>query len=98
MALKIIWTPQANSGLAKVITYLEKNWTKKEILNLENNINELIERISKYPKICPATLKYKNVRKGLVDKNNYIVYRIKPESKSIEIINFRGTRQIPLNE
>jgi len=31
MALKIIWTPQANSGLAKVITYLEKNWTKKEI-------------------------------------------------------------------
>ena len=27
MALKIIWTPQANSGLTKVITYLEKNWT-----------------------------------------------------------------------
>ena len=98
MALKIIWTPQANSGLKKVINYLEKNWTKKEILNLENKINELIERISKYPKICPATLKYNNVRKGLVDKNNYIIYRIKLESKSIEIINFRGTRQKPLNE
>ncbi len=98
MALKIIWTPQANSGLKKIISYLEKNWTKKEILNLENNINKLIERISKYPKICPATAKYKNVRKGLVDKNNYIIYRIKPKKKTIEIVNFRGTRQKPLNE
>ena len=98
MALKIIWTPQANSGLMKVITYLEENWTKKEILNLEKNINELIERISKYPKICPATTKYKNVRKGIIDKNNYIVYRIKPKSKTIEIINFRGTKQKPLND
>jgi len=79
MALKIFWTPQAQSGLMKVITYLEENWSYKEILNLENNINELIERISKYPKICPATLKYENVRKGLVDKNNYIIYRIKPK-------------------
>ncbi|MCF6351092.1 MAG: hypothetical protein L3J23_08725 [Flavobacteriaceae bacterium] len=66
MALKIIWTPQANSSLTKAINYLENNWTKKEILNLENNINELIERISKYPKICPTTLKHKNLLKGLV--------------------------------
>ncbi len=64
MALKVIWTSQANKGLVKVINYLEINWTKKEILNLEYNINKLIERISKYPEICPATLKYKNVRKG----------------------------------
>jgi len=98
MALKIIWTPQANSGLTKVIDYLEKNWTEKEILNLENNINELIERISKYPKIYPASLKYKNVRKGLVDKNNYIIYRIKPQKKTIEIINFRGIKQKPLHK
>jgi len=98
MALKIVWTPQANEGLIKVINYLEINWTKKEILNLEQNINELIKRISKYPEICPATLKYKNVRKGLVDKNNYIIYRIKARTKTIEIINFRGTRQKTLNE
>jgi len=96
MALKIVWTPQAEKGLDAVIDYLEKEWTVKEILQLKQVLQEFLERISKYPKICPATEKYNNVRKGLVDKNNYIIYRIKPKKTIIEIINFRGTRQEPI--
>lgn len=96
MALKIVWTPQADRGLDKVIEYLEKEWTVMEILNLEQNLQDLLNRISKYPKICPATGKYKNVHKGLVDRNNYIIYRIQPKKKLIEIINFRGTKQEPI--
>lgn len=96
MALEIVWTPQAEKGLDKVLEYLEENWTQKEILNLEGKITELTERISKYPKICPSTGKYPNVRKGLVDRNNYIIYRIRPRKRTIEIINFRGTKQKPL--
>jgi hypothetical protein len=52
--------------------------------------------MSKYQKICPATGKYKNLHKGLVDKNNYIIYRIQPIKELIEIINFRGTKQEPI--
>ena len=96
MALKIVWTPRAEKGLDNVIEYLEQEWSSKEILALEKRILNLIERISKYPKICPSTKKYPNVRKGLVDKNNYIVYRIRPRKRTIEIINFRGTKQKPL--
>ncbi len=96
MALKIVWTPQANKGLEKILLYLEEEWTVKEILNLEQKIQSLLNRISKYPKICPATGKYKNIHKGLVDKNNYIIYRIRPGKGIIEIINFRGTKQKPL--
>lgn len=96
MALKIVWTPQAEDGLNKVIDYLEKEWTIIEILNLEQNINELINRISKYPKICPQTGKFDNVHKGLVGKNNYIIYRIQSKKELIEIINFRGTKQKPI--
>lgn len=73
MALKIVWTPQADKGLDKVIGYLDEEWTVNEILKLEDNLNELLERISKYPKICSPTGKYKNVHKGLIDKNNYII-------------------------
>jgi hypothetical protein len=29
MALKILWTPQAEKGLNKVIGYLEEEWTSK---------------------------------------------------------------------
>ena len=93
MALKIVWTPQAERGLERVINYLEENWTVMEILNLEQNLDNLLNRIKKYPKICPATGKYKNVYKGLVDKNNYIIYRLQPQKECIVIINFRGTKQ-----
>lgn len=96
MALKIVWTPQADRGLNKVIDYLEEEWTVIEILDLKQNIQSLLNRISKYPKICPETGKHKNVHKGLVDKNNYIIYRIQPKKALIEIINFRGTKQEPI--
>lgn len=96
MALEIVWTPQAKRGLDKVIEYLEEEWTIMEILTLEQNLQDLLNRISNYPKICPETRMYKNVHKGLVDKNNYIIYRIQPKKRIIEIINFRGTKQEPL--
>lgn len=96
MALKIVWTPQAERGLDKAIEYLEEEWTINEILNLEQNLQDLLTRISKYPKICPATGQYKNVHKGLVDRNNYIIYRIQPKKEVVEIINFRGTKQEPI--
>ncbi len=96
MALKIVWTPQAEKGLETVIDYLEKEWTIQEILQLEKNINDFLDKISKYPKIFPVSEKYKNLRKGIVDKNNYIIYRVQVSNKRIEIITFRGTRQKPI--
>lgn len=93
MALKIVWTNQAIQGLEKVLDYLEKYWSTSEIISLEKNLIYLLNRISKYPEICPATSHLKDVRKGLIDRNNYIIYRINSRSNSIEIINFRGTKQ-----
>lgn len=46
--------------------------------------------------MCPATGKFKNVHKGLIDKNNYIIYRVKPRKNILEIVNFRGTKQRPI--
>ena len=96
MALKVVWTPQAKQGLENVITYLEEEWTINEILQLEHNLKDFIERISKYPGIYPSTDKYNDVHKGLVDKNNYIIYRMDYRGEIIEIINFRETRQKPI--
>lgn len=95
MALAIKWTPQAEKGLEKVIDYLEKNWTIKEILNLEEKIIQVIRQISQNPGLFPKSEKYKNLNKALIDKNNYLVYRVNNKTKIIEIINFRGTKQKP---
>jgi len=95
MALKIKWTPQADKGLAIVIEYLESEWTFREILQLEENIIQVTNQISLFPDLYPKSETYRNLHKAIVDKNNYLVYRVNYKNSSIEIINFRGTKQKP---
>ena len=93
MALKFIWTSQAVKGFNKVVDYLEAKWTVKEILNLENKIQQVINQISQNPEQFPKSKKNVSLHKAIVDKNNYLVYRVNEESTTVEIINFRGTKQ-----
>ncbi|MFH7016687.1 type II toxin-antitoxin system RelE/ParE family toxin [Flavobacterium sp. FlaQc-47] len=75
--------------------YLEAEWTAKEILNLENKIQQVISQININPGQFPKSIKNKSLFKAIVDKNNYLVYKINDQSNIIEIINFRGTKQKP---
>ena len=95
MALKIKWTPQADKGLAIVIEYLEAEWTFREILQLEENINQVANQISLFPDLYPKSETFKNLHKATIDRNNYLVYRVNYKNSSIEIINFKGTKQKP---
>ena len=52
-------------------------------------------QISLNPELFPNAENYKDLRKALVDKNNYLIYRYNVEKQFIEIINFRGTKQRP---
>lgn len=94
--MEVVWTKRAENGLSKTIDYLEKNWTQKEILRLELNINSFIERIKSQPEIHSKTAKYKQLYKGMVDENNYIVYRIYSRKKQIVIVNFRDAKRKPI--
>ena len=95
MEPKVVWTPQAVVGLEKVLKYLEREWTRKEINKLQMNLNKVIRQIKRYPALFPAPSEYPELRKALIDKNNYLVYRFDNSKNAIIIINFRGTRQSP---
>ncbi|PIF53598.1 type II toxin-antitoxin system RelE/ParE family toxin [Flavobacterium sp. 2] len=97
MALKFLWTKQAVKGFNKVVDYLEAKWTAKEIVNLENKIQQVINQINFNPDQFPQSEKNKSLYRVIVDKNNYLVYSIDKESNIIIIINFRGTKQKPKN-
>jgi DNA-directed RNA polymerase subunit H (RpoH/RPB5) len=64
-------------------------------LNLENKIQQIINQISLNPEQFPKSIKSESLYKAIVDKNNYLVYKINKQSNTIEIINFRGTKQKP---
>ena len=93
MEIETIWTVRAEKGLRKTVEYLKQHCTEKEILRLENHLNQFIERIKLQPNLYPKTAKFKNLHKGMVDENNYIVYKINAKKKQIVIINFRDGKQ-----
>ena len=96
MATKVVWTRQAVIGLEKVIEYLEKEWSSKEIIGLTLRIDRLIKQLQNQPELFKNSFKYKKLRKAVIDKNNYLIYKWLPAEDKIVVINFRGTKQRPI--
>lgn len=71
--MKIIWSATAKRNFRKVLDYLYEEWTEKEVLKFQKNVQSLIENISKNNSICPLS-KISDLRKCLIDKNNSLVY------------------------
>ena len=95
--MKISWTPTARRTYFKVLDYLAENWTKREVVNFINEVENLLNQITNNPEMFQASRKKKNVRKALITKHNTLYYRIKPRKKELELITFWDNRQNPIN-
>lgn len=60
MAFEIVWTDQANDDLDDIITYLENNWTDKEIGNFFDRLETCLIQI----KSAPQRFKYSLRKEG----------------------------------
>lgn len=92
MEKEIIWSPRSKRSFARIVEYLEKDWTEKEIFNLIAKTEKVLELISK------GNVKFRssgraNVHEVLITKHNLLIYRIKPTH--IELLRFYDTRQNP---
>ena len=93
--MKIRWTPRSLKSYLKIITYLSKNWTEKEIDKFVAQSTNTIERIEHNPYMYQATNERKNVRKGFVNKLVTLYYKIRPKKNEIELLVFWQNRQNP---
>lgn len=48
MALKIIWSEEADFNLDSIIKYLQSNWTEKELKNFSVKLDEQISLIAHF--------------------------------------------------
>lgn len=88
----ISWTDHALSELADTYEYLELNFTEKELKKLSLEIDQVLNLISKNPKLFPFSESLK-VRKVVIKKFNTMYYRV--NKNQIEIISFFSNRQNP---
>ena len=98
MALTIVWTKRAEHGYDRIIKYLEKNWTEREIRNFLKETEQFFELLAQYPEILHRTSYHKNVYRGPINKHTMLTYRVKPRKNEIELINIRSSRKKPLKK
>jgi plasmid stabilization system protein ParE len=65
---KIIWSEESLKNLDAIISYLEFNWTEKEIKKFLNHLDKRIQLISRNPLIFPSTQKSRNIHKSVLSK------------------------------
>lgn len=95
MALKILWTPQAEKGYDDIINYLADQWTDREIRSFIQETRQFLDLLSRNPHLLQPSLTRKNVYRGPINPLSIVTYRIKPQKKVIELLNVRGARQMP---
>lgn len=93
--MEIIWSAKAKITFFKVLDYLDKNWTKKEIRQFILRTELVLNTIKKNPGIFPVSSKQKNIRKAIVDKNNSFFYEVDSYKQKIYLLTFFDNRQNP---
>ena len=92
MAQEVRWTAESVDAFYRIINYLEKEWTQREVENFVRATDRVIEYIAIHPHMFRGTNK-KNIREALVTPHNLLIYKIPPTH--IDILTFWDTRQHP---
>ena len=92
MALKIEWSDEAENTYLDILSYLENNWSRKEVLKFIKRTETLLETILIQPYLFKAS-QNQLIRKAVIGKQNSLFYRI--DNDRIYLLTFWDNRQNP---
>jgi plasmid stabilization system protein ParE len=91
---KVIWSAEAVENLEKIITYLEANWTEKEIRKFVKKLEKQITVIKSQPHSFPKS-QFIEARKSVLSEQTTIFYKVYADA--IYIVTMFDNRQNPEN-
>lgn len=92
---EIFWTASAKNTFHKIIEWLSKEWTEREVDKFIQRTEDMLATLKRYPEMCRPSARRKNVRIGILDKHTQIVYHYSARKKRIEVLLFWGMKQDP---
>ncbi len=95
MAVKIIWSNEAEITFEKNIDYLQKNWTDKEISGFIKQTNFILSRIEVNPLMYMASPKSRFIRKAPINKYIILYFRYYISKKQVVLLSFWHSKQNP---
>jgi plasmid stabilization system protein ParE len=95
MAIEVDWSDEAIEIFQKNITYLEKEWSEKEVSRFIQQIENIIIRLKKFPQSYPQGYKNKKYRKARLNKYIALFYSYQKSNNKIVLISFWNVKQDP---
>jgi len=77
MDYKLFWSKESISNLESILSYLESEWTDKEIDNFKRKLSKQLELIEKNPRLFPISDVQPRLRKAVLSKQTTIFYELK---------------------
>ena len=63
---KLIWSDEALNGLKEIISYLEQNFSKKDVRKFARKLEKQLDILKRNPESCPFTPKSKLIRRAII--------------------------------
>jgi plasmid stabilization system protein ParE len=83
-------------GYARIVKYLEDEWTDKEVQNFVRETKHFFDLLKNNPRILEPSRNYKDLYRGPINRLTILTYRYKPRAKKIILVNIREARKKPL--
>jgi plasmid stabilization system protein ParE len=90
---RLYWSKEAQNNLNSIISYLQSNWSEKEIRKFTGRLEKILELISENPKLFPPSILHPTIHRAIITKHNSLYYRMSKDD--IEIITIFDNRQDP---
>ncbi|MBN8583658.1 MAG: type II toxin-antitoxin system RelE/ParE family toxin [Ignavibacteria bacterium] len=76
MVKEVIWLKKAGKNFNDILEYLSLDWSNQAAEDFYIKTQTVIENIKEFPDIGSTSNKRKDLRKFLITKHNYIIYRV----------------------
>jgi plasmid stabilization system protein ParE len=91
MVYEVVYTPQFEDDFVELMDYLVENWSENTAKQFGNQLDDLIQTLSKMPFIGKKSFQNPLIRRITVTDKNILYYSIM--DKQIMLISLVDTRQ-----
>jgi len=93
MAVKLLWSKRADQGYARIVRYLEEEWTEKEVRNFVRETKHFFNLLKENPHLLEPSKTYKDLYRGPINRLTILTYRYRPRKKEIVLVNIREAKR-----
>ena len=87
---EIVWSEHALISYNAITLSLLERWSIKIAMRLENQVDELIERLRNSKHVCPPAPTIPNARRCVVTKQTSLIYTV--EGDTIHVVSMYDNR------